>query len=127
MSFLLGLCFKEKVEKNERVDKIEATNLRYKLILIYNMNIFISYLAGVVVIFLSLIEYIIIIEVILSWLVLFGLQVRIHFFLSITQPIYKNIRKIIPTTLGPIDFAPMIVLIIVQLLLSLLIPFTPTF
>jgi YggT family protein len=89
------------------------------------MNIIFSYIAGILVIFLSLIEYIIIIEIILSWLILVGIQVRIGFFAAITQPLYLFIRKILPTTLWPIDFTPVILLIIIQFLTWLLLPFTP--
>ena len=63
------------------------------------MNILLSYIAGVLVIFLSLIEYIIIIEIVLSWLILFGVRIRIGFFRAITGPMYATIRRFIPTTI----------------------------
>jgi YggT family protein len=89
------------------------------------MHLILSYIAGVLVIFLSLIEYIIIIEIILSWLVLFGIRVRIGFFVSVTGPLYTMVRRYLPTTLGPLDFTPLIILLAIQFLTSWLMPFTP--
>jgi len=67
----------------------------------------------VIIIFLEIISYIIIFDVILSWLTLFGLRVRPQFIADIIDPIYKNIRKIIPTSIGPVDFTPIVVIIMI--------------
>ncbi|MCD5385310.1 YggT family protein [Candidatus Gracilibacteria bacterium] len=67
-----------------------------------------------IIIFLELLSYIIIIDVILSWLTLFGLKVRPKFIADIIDPIYSKIKKILPTTLGPVDFTPIIVIILIM-------------
>ncbi|MDD2871340.1 MAG: YggT family protein [Candidatus Gracilibacteria bacterium] len=66
-----------------------------------------------IIIFLEIISYLIIFDVILSWLILFGLNLRPKFLADIIDPIYKNIRKIIPTTFGPLDFTPIVAIILI--------------
>ena len=76
---------------------------------------------------LSVLTWIIIIQVILSWL--FALNVlNVHsggvraFVLAldrITGPLYKPIRKILPD-FGAIDFAPLVVIILIMILKKLL-------
>jgi len=63
-----------------------------------------------IIIFLEIISYIIILDVILSWLTLFWLKIRPKFISDILDPIYKNIKKIIPTSFWPVDFTPIIVI-----------------
>ena len=58
----------------------------------------------------QIIYYIIILDVILSWLTLFWLQIRPKFIADIIDPIYKNIKKIIPTSIWPVDFTPIVVI-----------------
>lgn len=58
----------------------------------------INYITFSILIFLDLIKILIIIEVILSWLQLFGIVVRIRFLQSITKPIYDKVKKFIPTS-----------------------------
>ncbi len=63
-----------------------------------------------IIIFLEIISYIIIFDVVLSWLTLFWLKIRPKFISDILDPIYKNIKKIIPTSFWPVDFTPIIVI-----------------
>lgn len=58
----------------------------------------------------DIIKFIIIIDIILSWLTLFGLNIRPRFVADIIDPIYKSIKNIIPTSFWPIDFTPIIIL-----------------
>ena len=76
------------------------------------------------VIFLSLIKYIIIIDIISSWLAVLWLNLNMpiirdimSLIKSIISPMYKFIRKYIPTYIWPIDFTPLIILIIITILL----------
>jgi YggT family protein len=70
----------------------------------------------------SLIFWLIIISVILSWLVAFNvvntrnpLMARIYDALNtLTEKIYAPIRKVIPTVYGGMDISPVIVLILLQ-------------
>ncbi|ATU05078.1 hypothetical protein BKN14_01320 [Candidatus Gracilibacteria bacterium HOT-871] len=64
----------------------------------------------VVLVLTTLIYYIVLIDIILSWLSLFGLNLRINFFKSILDPIYDRIKNIIPTTIGPFELAPIILI-----------------
>ncbi len=60
----------------------------------------------------DVIKYIIIFDIILSWLMLFWLKSRPKFIADIIDPMYNFIRKIIPSSFWPIDFTPIIILII---------------
>jgi len=60
-------------------------------------------------IFLRILSYLIILDIILSWLSLLWLKLRPKFLADIIDPIYNSIKKIIPTTIGPLDFTPIVV------------------
>lgn len=85
----------------------------------------VDYISLAILIFLELIFYIIFIDVILSWLILFWLRFRPKFIADIIDPIYNFIKKIIPTTFWPIDFTPIIVIIIIMFLRWILFFFNP--
>ncbi len=75
----------------------------------------------VVLVLTTLIYYIVLIDIILSWLSLFWLNLRINFFKSILDPIYDRIKNTIPTTIWPFELAPIILifaLFLVQLLIN---------
>ena len=65
-----------------------------------------------ILIFLGLIQYIVFFDVILSWLTLLWINFRPKFISDILNPIYSNIKKILPTTMWPIDFTPIVILIL---------------
>ena len=78
---------------------------------------------------LSVAMWIIIIQAILSWLVAFNV-INTHndfvrqvlFALSrMTEPLYRPIRRILPD-FGALDFSPLVVLLIIQILRSIVIP-----
>lgn len=79
-----------------------------------------------ILIFLELIFYIIFIDVILSWLMLFWVKFRPKFIADIIDPIYNFIKSIIPTSFWPLDFTPIIVIIIIYFLRGLVIFFNPS-
>ena len=64
------------------------------------------------IIFLEIMSYIIIFDVILSWLTLFWLKFRPKFIADIIDPLYKNVKKYIPTTIWPVDFTPIVIIIL---------------
>jgi YggT family protein len=76
---------------------------------------------------LWILMWIIIIQVILSWLFAFnvlntssqGLRTFVDALNRITEPLYRPIRKLLPD-FGGIDFSPLIVLILIQILMMLL-------
>jgi len=76
-------------------------------------------------IFLDLIKYLIFADVILSWVQLIWIQWRPKFISSIIDPLYKNVKNIIPTTIWPIDLTPIIILLIIIFLTWLVELFFP--
>jgi YggT family protein len=76
---------------------------------------------------LSVIMWMIIIQVILSWLFVLnvlnassgGLRAFVLALERITAPIYRPIRKVLPD-FGGIDFSPLVLLILIQVLKKLL-------
>ena len=84
-------------------------------------------LIGIGHLLLSVVTWIIIIQVILSWLFAFniistssqGVRTFAVAIDRITAPVYRPIRRILPD-FGGIDFSPLIVLLLVQVLHKLL-------
>lgn len=68
------------------------------------------------VIFLQIIFYLIILDVILSWLAVFWLQLRPKFLADIIDPLYKKVKSFIPTSFWPLDFTPIVVIILIVFL-----------
>ena len=76
---------------------------------------------------LSILTWIIIIQVILSWLLAFnilhvhsnGVRAFIVALDRITAPLYRPIRRMLPD-FGGIDFSPLVILILIQVLQKLL-------
>jgi len=78
---------------------------------------------------LNLLFWIIMIQIVLSWLVAFNvINTRNDFvrqFLyaldRFTEPVYRPIRKILPD-FGGLDFSPMVVLLVISILQKILLP-----
>ena len=76
---------------------------------------------------LSVLTWIIIIQVILSWLFAFnvlntssgGVRAFVVALDRITAPLYRPIRRILPD-FGGIDFSPLVILILIQVIKKLL-------
>ena len=66
-----------------------------------------------IVIFLEILSMIVIIDVILSWLTLLWLKARPKFIADIIDPIYEKVKKLIPTIFWPVDFTPIIVILLI--------------
>lgn len=73
--------------------------------------------------FLRIIYWAIIIDVVLSWMTLLGLHIVIGPLNSITRPLYDLTRKIFPTRVGMMDLAPLILILVLDLLLAIAVPF----
>lgn len=76
-------------------------------------------------IFLDILWWLVFIDVILSWLTLFGLKIRPKFLTNIIEPIYIFIKKKIPTTIWIIDFTPVIIIFWIYFCKWLLLIFFP--
>ncbi|USN58828.1 MAG: YggT family protein [Candidatus Peribacteria bacterium] len=70
-------------------------------------------LLAAMLIFLDMIIYIIFFDVILSWLQLFGIRFRPRFIAAIIDPLYGFVKSVIPTTIGPIELVPIVVLFVI--------------
>jgi YggT family protein len=78
---------------------------------------------------LSVLMWIIIIQAILSWLVAFNVINTHNDFVRqvlyalgrLTEPLYRPIRRILPD-FGALDFSPLVVLLLIQILRGIVIP-----
>jgi len=76
---------------------------------------------------LSIVTWVIIIQVILSWLLAFnvlnassgGVRTVVVALDRLTAPLYRPIRRMLPD-FGGIDFSPLVILILIQVLRKLL-------
>ena len=72
----------------------------------------------------DIIFWLVLISVILSWLAAFkvinlqnpAMRRAYEFFTGVTEHLYRPIRKVIPTVYGGVDIAPVIVLILLQVI-----------
>lgn len=76
-------------------------------------------------ILLEILQYIIFADVILSWLRLFWLNIRPKFLADIIDPMYWSIKKVLPTSIWPIDFTPIVVLMVIFFITWLINLFFP--
>ena len=80
-------------------------------------------LFGIVDLLLNVLTWIIIIQAVLSWLVVFNVinthSDFVRSFLAalnwVTEPLYRPIRRILPD-FGGIDFSPLVVLLLIKML-----------
>jgi YggT family protein len=79
----------------------------------------------VCIIFLSILRWVIILDIILSWSVLFGVRVQIPFVRSLLDPVYRFVRSNLPTTFSGLDFAPLIVLLGIYFLEGVVLSLNP--
>ena len=86
-------------------------------------------LLQIVDLLLSVLLWIIIVQAVLSWLVAFNVVNTHNDFVRqvlyalgrLTEPLYRPIRRIMPD-FGALDFSPLVVLLIIQILRSIVIP-----
>ena len=84
-------------------------------------------LIGVLLILLNVLSFLVLVQVILSLLINFNVVNRYNGFVSgldsgleqITAPIYRPLRRVLPTA-GGIDWAPFAVLVIIRVLMYVL-------
>lgn len=86
------------------------------------LDIYLYIIAGLAFFFRAL-TWCIILDVILSWLSLFGLRIVIGPLVSVTQPLYALVRRYLPTTIGVIDITPIILILLLDVISALGIPF----
>lgn len=75
---------------------------------------------------IDIIKYFIILDVILSWLVLFWLNIRPKFIWMIMDPLYKKVKETIPSTFWALDFTPIILIFILFFIKGLIFAIEPS-
>lgn len=65
---------------------------------------------------LQITYYIVFLDIILSWVAILFWDIRPAWLKDFVNSLYKWIKKIIPTNLWMFEFAPMIIIILVQIL-----------
>ena len=86
-------------------------------------------LIRIVDLLLSVLMWIIIVQAVLSWLVAFNVvnthndfvRQLLYALSRMTEPLYRPIRRIMPD-FGALDFSPLVVLLIIQILRSTVLP-----
>ena len=86
-------------------------------------------LISIIDLLLSVLMWIIIVQAVLSWLVAFNVvnthsdfvRQLLYALGRMTEPLYRPIRRILPD-FGAIDFSPLVVLLIIQILRSKVLP-----
>ena len=66
-----------------------------------------------IIVFLEIMSYIVIFDVILSWLSIFWFKARPKFIADIIDPLYKNVKKYVPTKIWMMDFTPIVVFLLI--------------
>lgn len=79
----------------------------------------------VLYIFLDLVKYLVFADVILSWAQLLWIKWRPKFLSSIIDPLYSHVKNILPTSIWPIDFTPIVILILIIFITWLIELFNP--
>jgi YggT family protein len=86
-------------------------------------------LISIIDLLLSVLMWIIIVQAVLSWLVAFNVvnthndfvRQLLYALSRITEPLYRPIRRIMPD-FGALDFSPLVVLLIIQILRQIVLP-----
>jgi YggT family protein len=82
-------------------------------------NVYIAFFETIQIV-INIYIWIIIISALLSWIRPNPYNPIVRALRSLTEPVYNTVRKIIPTTFGMIDIAPMLVIFILILLNNLI-------
>ncbi len=80
------------------------------------LDAFVGSLLILIVMIVSLYKWIIIAAVVLSWLKVDKENILVQIIHLITQPVFNLLKKYIPTQYNNIDFAPMIIILILVLI-----------
>ena len=78
--------------------------------------------AGIVDFLLTAYMWIIIGRAVISWVNADPYNPIVRFLYEVTEPVLGRIRKFLPLTMGGMDFAPIVLIIIIMFLQSFLVP-----
>ena len=82
---------------------------------------FLSAVAKVIDIALTLYMWIIIARAVISWVNPDPYNVIVRFLMSVTEPVLYQIRRRLPVSLGGMDFSPIIVILVIIFIQSFLV------
>ncbi len=80
------------------------------------LDAFVGSVLILIVMIISLYKWIIIASVVLSWLKVSQENILVQIIHLVTQPVFKFLKRYIPTQYNNIDFAPMIIILILVLI-----------
>jgi len=86
------------------------------------VNNFMMALAGLVDFLLTAYMWIIIGRAIISWVNADPYNPIVRFLYEATEPLLSRIRRILPLSMGGIDFSPVILIMVIMFLQSFLVP-----
>lgn len=77
--------------------------------------------ANILDILLSVYMWVVIIAALLSWVSPDPYNPIVRFLYSVTEPVFRRVRRLIPFSLGPIDISPLVVILGIMFVRSFLI------
>lgn len=86
------------------------------------LSYFFNALAIVISFILNAYMWIIIGRAIISWVNADPYNPIVRFLYDVTEPVLYRIRRYLPVSAGPIDFSPMLVILLIMFLLNFLVP-----
>ncbi|WP_136808049.1 YggT family protein [Desulfosediminicola flagellatus] len=86
------------------------------------VNNFMMALAGIIDFILTAYMWVIIGRAIISWVNADPYNPIVRFLYEATEPLLGRIRRMIPISMGGIDFSPMILIMVIMFLQSFLVP-----
>ncbi|KAF0190029.1 MAG: putative integral membrane [Desulfobulbaceae bacterium] len=86
------------------------------------VNNFMMAIAQLIDFLLSAYMWIIIGRAVISWVNADPYNPVVRFLYEVTEPLLSRIRKLLPFSMGGIDFSPMILIMVIMFLQSFLVP-----
>ena len=83
---------------------------------------FMMALAGIIDFLLTAYMWVIIGRAVISWVNADPYNPIVRFLYDITEPVLGRIRRVLPVSMGGIDFSPVILIIVIMFLQSFLVP-----
>ena len=83
---------------------------------------FLHALAKIIDIVLSLYMWVIIARAVISWVSPDPYNPLVRFLYGVTEPVLDRVRRLLPISLGGMDFSPIIIILIIVFLQSFLVP-----
>lgn len=79
------------------------------------MHELLAWLVSAAALFLRAVQWMVFAHVVISWLPLLGIRLYLRHLEVAARTLYAWVRRLVPTQLGPVDFAPVVVMFACQL------------